>query len=142
MIGEDAHDLIAAIVAELHELFCITDLDAYAAGLSRVEELVGDLKASGDSGLARKARQSAYRLPGIVTTDDRPSLRHQLNQEFRSAKTVRIASAFLSGADTNPLVRPLKKLTESGVSVRLLTSVMGFINRPDVLAVSTRRPSS
>jgi superfamily II DNA or RNA helicase len=46
---------------------------------------------------------------------------------------VRIATAFLSASDTNPLVLPLRELVARGGDVEILTSVMGFFNSPETL---------
>lgn len=134
---EHARDLIANIIAQLHELYWLTGTNDHASGLDRVEHLVGKLRDLEGASIGRRAstQGSERRLPGIVTTDDEPPLVDQLNQELQQASEVRIASAFLSAADTNPIIKSLRVITQRSVApqVRVLTSVMGFFNRPDAL---------
>jgi superfamily II DNA or RNA helicase len=124
-------DLIAQIIGELHSLYRSgLSGEEQVGSLARARELFSELTGSNVSSAARPA---ALPAPGLVTTDDKIPLYKTLIAHLEMASSIRIASAFLSALDTNPIVRPLREAAEGGLPVRILTSVMGFFNRPDAL---------
>lgn len=135
MMPSTDRDIIAAMIAELHNLYrdpaaidLHARLDSVGALLDELREHVGAARSQPVS-----APAVAY-APSVVSTDSIPSLADRLVHHIRQATTVRIASAFLSPAETNPLILPLRELTSRGGPVRILTSTMGFFNSPDALS--------
>lgn len=131
-------DRVAKIIAELHMLYRDEEPAVRAARIEDINRLLKGLSTYENPTIrAPKAGElsAAELLPGIVTTEERPPLPHRLAYHIRGAKRVRLASAFLSAADTNPLVVPLRDLAAQGGEVKILTSVMGFVNSPETLRV-------
>lgn len=139
-MDEIGRHLIARMIAELHQLYRTPDSATTRDHLDALSEMLGSLRAAIPAAATAPAPPSrdrsqtaAWNVPGLVTTDDEPALGYRLIHHLAEASAVRIATAFLSASDTNPLIQPLRELTESGVDVQLLTSVMGFFNSPDAL---------
>lgn len=131
----DARDLVAGMIAQLHALYRSPGGSGFDNGLETLQALLDELKESVHSGGPRvKPSPSMSYTPALVSTDSKPSLVDHLIHHLEDASAVRIASAFLSPAETNPLILPLRRLTARGVPVRVLTSVMGFFNNPDALS--------
>lgn len=128
-------DLIAAMIAELHNLYRDPASGDLHARLDVVSALLDELRAHVGAARSRPvSAPAAGYVPSLVSTDSDPSLAARLVHHIREASTVRIASAFLSPGETNPLILPLRELTSRGRPVRVLTSVMGFFNSPDALS--------
>ncbi len=126
-------DQIATLVRILHAAFG-------ARNAAELRELTGELEAGVERFKAMQRRPVSLRssvapAPGIVSSDGDEPLHARLAGHIREAAEIRIASAFLSAADTNPLILPLDHATRhNGATVRILTSLMGFINRPEALS--------
>lgn len=139
-MDEFGRHLITGMIAELHQLYRTPDpastqyhLNTLGEMLSRLKDAVPEAITVPPPRSRNNSQTTTWKVPGLVTTDDDPALGYRLIYHLKEASAVRIATAFLSAADTNPMIQPLRELTESGVDVRLLTSVMGFFNSPDAL---------
>ena len=139
-VNTHTRKLIAEIIAELHGLYRDADVAELNQRLATIEGFLGELRADsldpysttrGTSSRPTEVRE----VPELVTSDSNPPLGQRLVRHLSGASAVRIASAFLSASDTNPLIQPLRELTARGVPIRVLTSVMGFFNSPDALSV-------
>ena len=133
---ESFRDQVAVIIAELHQLYRDEDPAARARRVQVVERLVKALPAA--VGTSSRARQSdgsfsENLVPGIFTNQERPPLPSRLKHHIAQARRGRLATAFFSAAETNPLILPLRDLSSRGGEVKILTSVMGFINSPETL---------
>ncbi|MFW6213460.1 MAG: DEAD/DEAH box helicase family protein [Spirochaetota bacterium] len=131
---------LSNLLAMIHKASRVRDAEGQAEALSEIlaavrsardgEELPIGTNEAGGFGAELVVNNDS---PGIVTTRDHPPLAALLDHHIRESEEVFIASAFLSAADTNPLVLALQEITDSGKPVRVLTSLMGFINLPDAL---------
>lgn len=133
-MNPEVRNRIGDVISELHMLYRLNDSSAFSERLNQVNQAMQEL--SGTNTIAPKGAhpiQSA--APGIVTTSDDPSLLERLVELMDGSTRVRIATAFLSASETNPLIEPLRRLVDRGGEVRVLTSLMGFFNRPDTLEV-------
>ncbi len=133
-----ARTLIAEIIAELHQLYRDAGAAELNERLATIEGFLGELRADSidsytTTGRAAVRASKVREAPELVSTDSDPPLGCRLVRHLSGATAVRIASAFLSPSDTNPLIQPLRELTAKEVPIRVLTSVMGFFNSPDAL---------
>jgi len=129
-MNERIRDTIAELVAQLHALYGASERSEFDRLVGRIQESVQSLSSTDSEAAIRK--YSTY-TPGVVTTAGDPPLYAHLSTHIEEANRLRIASAFLSALDTNPLIQPLDRLLERGGSVQILTSLMGFFNRPSAL---------
>ncbi|TVR64335.1 MAG: hypothetical protein EA426_00510 [Spirochaetaceae bacterium] len=128
-----AHDEIADLIVALHELFRSDDPSDFNNKVNLLRQSIDTLAQSeAFRSSSRDGRNSL--CPGIVSTFDSPPLYSRLVQQIDESSTVRIATAFLSAGETNPLIRPLESLVARSGEVRILTSLMGFFNRPETFS--------
>jgi len=129
---EDMRDQISRMIAQLHDLYRTGSRQEWVGGIESLRDGVNRLTE-----LSQTASPTADPLraepPGIVTTRDKPPLHRRLASHMAESRIVRIATAFLSASDANPLILPLRELVDRGGQVQILTSLMGFFNRPDAL---------
>lgn len=128
----EVRDQISRLIGELHSLYRLDDSALFDQKVEEVRQSVMHLGAMRPQENSRTPRRASM-PPGVVSTTDVPSLYQRLSQHIEESTIVRIASAFLSASETNPLIRPLERLCAAGGTVRVLTSLMGFFNRPDTL---------
>ena len=132
----DLYRRITELIAELHAL--------YHAG-SANDEVIQRLESAHEAlRLGPQVNQAGRRqgnqvTPGLVTTGGKRPLREHLAQHTRESTVVRIATAFLSAAEHNPLNLPLDDVTRSGGRAYILTSLMNAFNRPETLRSFTNR---
>ncbi len=131
MLSSEFRDEIAQLIAILHSAYRTEGSKELPEILDRVQSSVSRLRALEIP--HRSAFSGEQLAPGIVTTSDSPPLHSVVADHVRRSTRVSIASAFLSAGDTNPLILPLQDLTSDGGTVRILTSLMGFLNRPETL---------
>ena len=136
-MNADVRDQISRLIAELHALYRLDDPDLFDHRVLVLQQSVTDLAVLRPSRRSRGTANSEE-TPGIVSTLDVPPLYRRLARHIEESSTVRIATAFLSASDTNPLIRPLERLCAGGGQVKVLTSLMGFFNRPDTLLAFLR----
>lgn len=133
-MNPEVRDRIGDVISELHTLYRLNDPGAFRERLDTINRAVHELtvvnaRTPKGGGLIQAAS------PGIVTTTDDPSLLERLVELMDQSQEVRLATAFLSASETNPLIEPLRRLGKNGGKARILTSLMGFFNRPDTLEV-------
>ncbi len=130
-LNERYRDQIAEIIALLHQALRANDADKLAGTMAAVRTKV-DTAASLVTTPVHGAVGSDG-VPGVLTNNSPPYLAETLERHMAEAREVRLATAFLSADDANPLILPLRKVADRGGKVRILTSLMGAFNRPDAL---------
>lgn len=137
-IHDEVYDQITELIAELHRLF--RSASPNRDTLRRLHEAGAALRTEtrprGDPGNGFHThigeREPAYG-PGLISTEERPSLYEEIARHARESTVVRIASAFITAAEHNPLNQPMEAVTQAGGRVYILTSLMNAFNRPEAL---------
>lgn len=133
---QELRNRISSLVARLHDLYreqsnthdLLKRVKAAESALGGIEAQVEPNPAGYDVG----ERANPFG-PGLVSTEGHPSLYDQLARHARESVVVRIATAFISAAEQNPLNQPLESVTSRGGRVYVLTSLMNAFNRPETL---------
>lgn len=124
-------DHISDLIALLHQALRTEEPRALASTMATVRAKFAEAESLTSTPSRRV--QSSEGVPGVFATDSEPRLVDTLERHLSQAREVRLATAFLSADDANPLILPLRLVTERGGRVQILTSLMGFFNRPDAL---------
>lgn len=133
---QETRDRISSLVARLHELYREqVNTDHLLKRVKAAESALGGIEAHVEpqsAGYETRERANVV-APGLVSSEGHPSLYDQLAEHARESVEVRVATAFISAAEQNPLNQPLESVTERGGRVYVLTSLMNAFNRPETL---------
>ena len=137
-IHDEVYNQITEMIAELHRLYRSASPDRetlrrlHEAGAA-LHSASGNQRNRGESlGTHIREQQPQYG-PGLISTEERPSLYEEIARHARESKMVRIASAFITAAEHNPLNQPIEAVTQAGGRIYILTSLMNAFNRPEAL---------
>ncbi len=127
----EIRDEVSELIADLHRLYRATDVQSFHNDIGNIRNRIDALSVKATT--LTSVKSVTGEIPGVVTTQDSPPFHIRLKQHIHQSDHVRIASAFLSASDMNPIVLPIKDLLDRGGKVAILTSLMGFLNSPETL---------
>lgn len=113
----------------MQKVNCNNEQEEFSAN-SKLKDLIGEFS---NSGACNSLKNSKEFVSGVVSNTSSPDIAQCLERSLDNASEAVISTAFINASAINPLNLPIKRLLNRGGEVRILTSLMNWFNKPQVL---------